>query len=51
MVMTSALSNAQKPGSGTKRRAVFHQSRLNGLKLLRPPYGARFDALARWLMR
>jgi len=35
----------------SKRKAIFHQSRLNGLKLFRPPYGPRFDALARWLMR
>ena len=35
----------------SKRKAVFYQSRVNGLKLFRPPYGARFEALARWLMR
>jgi len=35
----------------SKRKAVFHQSRLNGLKLLRPPYGKRFAALAKLLLR
>jgi len=32
-------------------KAVFYQSRFNGLKLFRPPYGARFEALARYLFR
>ena len=35
----------------SKRKAVFYQSRLNALKLLRPPYGRRFEALARLLLR
>jgi hypothetical protein len=30
---------------------VFVQSRLSGLALFRPPYGKRFQALARLLMR
>ncbi len=33
------------------RKSVFHQARLNGLKLFRPPYGARFDALVKFLFR
>jgi len=35
----------------SKRKAVFVQSRLSGLALFRPPYGKRFQALARLLMR
>jgi coniferyl-aldehyde dehydrogenase len=35
----------------SKRKAVFRQSRLNGLKLFRPPYGPRFEALMRFLVR
>ncbi len=35
----------------SKRKAVFHQSRLNGLKLFRAPYGRRFEALVRFLLR
>jgi acyl-CoA reductase-like NAD-dependent aldehyde dehydrogenase len=35
----------------SKRKAVFHQSRWNGLKLFRPPYGARFERLVRLLLR
>ena len=35
----------------SKRKAVFHQSRFNALKLLRPPYGARFERLVRILTR
>ena len=35
----------------SKRKAVFHQSRFSGLRLFRPPYGARFEALLRWLVR
>ena len=35
----------------SKRKAVFHQARVNGLKLFRPPYGARFERLLRWLVR
>jgi acyl-CoA reductase-like NAD-dependent aldehyde dehydrogenase len=34
----------------SKKKAVFYQSRINGLKLFRPPYGRRFDVLARWLI-
>ena len=33
------------------KKAVFHQSRVNGLKLFRPPYGARFEALVKFLLR
>jgi coniferyl-aldehyde dehydrogenase len=35
----------------SKRKAVFHQSRLNGLALFRPPYGPRFEALLKLLLR
>ncbi|HEX4944571.1 MAG TPA: coniferyl aldehyde dehydrogenase [Usitatibacteraceae bacterium] len=35
----------------SKRKAVFRQSRLNGLKLFRPPYGSRFESLVRLLLR
>ena len=35
----------------SKRKAVFRQARVNGLKLLRPPYGARFERLLAWLVR
>ena len=35
----------------SKKKAVFHQSRLNGLGLFRPPYGKRFEALVRLLVR
>jgi acyl-CoA reductase-like NAD-dependent aldehyde dehydrogenase len=35
----------------SKRKAVFYQSRLNGLKLFRPPYGARFERLLKFLVR
>jgi acyl-CoA reductase-like NAD-dependent aldehyde dehydrogenase len=35
----------------SKRKAVFHQSRLNGLKLFRPPYGKRFASLVKLLLR
>jgi acyl-CoA reductase-like NAD-dependent aldehyde dehydrogenase len=34
----------------SKRKAVFYQSRLNGLKLLRPPYGKRFASLVKLLL-
>jgi acyl-CoA reductase-like NAD-dependent aldehyde dehydrogenase len=37
--------------SFSKKKAVFYQSRLNGLKLFQPPYGKRFDALLRLLSR
>ena len=35
----------------SKRKAVFRQSRLNGLKLLRPPYGKRFATMVKLLLR
>ena len=35
----------------SKRKAVFRQSRLNGLKLFRAPYGRRFESLVRLLLR
>ncbi len=35
----------------SKRKSVFHQSRVNGLKLFRPPYGKRFEALVKLLTR
>jgi acyl-CoA reductase-like NAD-dependent aldehyde dehydrogenase len=35
----------------SKRKAVFYQSRFNGLKLFRPPYGARIERLLRLLVR
>jgi acyl-CoA reductase-like NAD-dependent aldehyde dehydrogenase len=35
----------------SKRKAVFYQSRLNGLKLFRPPYGPRFERLVKFLLR
>lgn len=35
----------------SKGKAVFYQSRLNGLKLLRPPYGSRFEKFLRLLVR
>jgi coniferyl-aldehyde dehydrogenase len=35
----------------SKKKSVFFQSRLSGLKLFRPPYGARFEALVRLLVR
>jgi len=35
----------------SKKKAVFHQSRLNGMGLFRPPYGERFAALMRLLSR
>ena len=37
--------------SFSKRKAVFHAPRVSGLKWLRPPYGRRFEALARFLVR
>lgn len=33
------------------KKSVFYQPRLNGLALFRPPYGARFDALVKFLFR
>ena len=35
----------------SKRKAVFRQSRLNAVRLFRPPYGGRFRALMRLLLR
>ncbi|MEP7261671.1 MAG: coniferyl aldehyde dehydrogenase, partial [Usitatibacter sp.] len=35
----------------SKRKPVFHQSRINGLKLFRPPYGKRFATLVKLLLR
>ena len=35
----------------SKKKSVFFQSRLNGVKLFRPPYGPRFEALVRLLVR
>jgi len=35
----------------SNRKAVFRQPRLNGMGLFRPPYGKRFDALVRWLLK
>jgi acyl-CoA reductase-like NAD-dependent aldehyde dehydrogenase len=35
----------------SKRKAVFYPSRFNALKMLRPPYGARFEALMKLLSR
>ncbi|QJR15177.1 coniferyl aldehyde dehydrogenase [Usitatibacter palustris] len=32
-------------------KSVFHQSRLNGLALFRPPYGKRFESLVKFLFR
>jgi coniferyl-aldehyde dehydrogenase len=34
----------------SQMKAVFRQPRLNGLKLFRPPYGARFERLVRLLL-
>ena len=35
----------------SKEKAVFYQRRLNGARLLYPPYGPRFEAVMRWLRR
>jgi coniferyl-aldehyde dehydrogenase len=35
----------------SKHKPVFHQSRFNGLPLFRPPYGPRFEALLKLLLR
>jgi acyl-CoA reductase-like NAD-dependent aldehyde dehydrogenase len=35
----------------SQRKSVFRQSRLNGLKLFRAPYGKRFESLVRFLLR
>ncbi len=34
----------------TKQKAVLHQARLNGVKLLQPPYGKAIDTLLRFLI-
>jgi acyl-CoA reductase-like NAD-dependent aldehyde dehydrogenase len=33
------------------KKAVFHQSRLSGIGLFKPPYGARFERLIKLLLR
>jgi acyl-CoA reductase-like NAD-dependent aldehyde dehydrogenase len=35
----------------TKQKAVFYQSRLNGMSLFNPPYGALFERLTKFLLR
>jgi acyl-CoA reductase-like NAD-dependent aldehyde dehydrogenase len=35
----------------SKMKPVFHQARLNGLGLFKPPFGKRFDALIKLLLR
>ena len=35
----------------SKQKAVFYQSRLNGMSLFNPPYGALFERLTKFLMR
>ena len=35
----------------SKQKAVFYQSRLNGMSLFNPPYGALFERLAKFLIR
>lgn len=35
----------------SKIKPVFHQSRLNGLSLFKPPYGKRFESLLKFLLR
>lgn len=35
----------------SKRKAVFVQSRLNGLRLFKPPFGRRIDTILSWLLR
>jgi acyl-CoA reductase-like NAD-dependent aldehyde dehydrogenase len=35
----------------TKQKAVFYQSRLNGMSLFNPPYGALFERLTKFLIR
>ena len=35
----------------SKMKPVFYQPRLNGLALLKPPYGKRFAWIAKWLTR
>lgn len=35
----------------SKIKPIFHQSRLNGLALFKPPYGKRFESLLKFLLR
>ena len=35
----------------SKQKAVFYQSRVNGMSLFNPPYGALFDRLTKFLIR
>ncbi len=35
----------------SKLKPIFHQSRLNGLALFKPPFGKRFEALVKLLMK
>ena len=35
----------------SKIKPIFHQSRLNGLALFKPPYGKRFESLIKFLLR
>jgi coniferyl-aldehyde dehydrogenase len=35
----------------SKLKPIFHQSRFNGLFLFKPPYGKRFEALVKFLMK
>ena len=35
----------------SKRKAVFRQSRFNAVRLFRPPFGRRFEALMRFMLR
>ena len=35
----------------SKQKAVFYQSRLNGMSLFNPPYGALFERLTKFLIR
>jgi coniferyl-aldehyde dehydrogenase len=35
----------------SKQKAVFYQSRLNGMSLFNPPYGAMFERLTKFLIR
>jgi acyl-CoA reductase-like NAD-dependent aldehyde dehydrogenase len=35
----------------SKLKPIFHQSRFNGLSLFKPPYGKRFEALVKILMK
>jgi len=37
--------------SFSKQKAVFYQSRFNGMSLFNPPYGALFERLAKFLIR